>query len=298
MLDAREKLQQLVDRHCRTGTRETPVPGLTLHRAEEPTSLVKTLYTPILCVIVQGRKQAVVGDRLYNYDASTYLVNTVSVPVVASIVDASPQTPYLSVALNLDPARITELLLEAPDQPLVDDSRPGIGVAVLDEGLIDAMTRLVQLIDRPLEAAVLGPLVEKEIYYRLLQGGQGPLLRQVATAGTRLSQIKRAADWLRNNYAEPLRVEELAEQVGMSPTSFHRHFKAVTGTSPLQYRTQVRLQEARRMIVFEGRTAGSIAFEVGYDSPSQFSREYHRTFGLPPAADGARLRRWETQASA
>ena len=286
-----DAIRDLIDRHCRVTGQVTPVAGLRLYRAEAPSPQVSTLYRPTLCLVAQGRKQVVLGDSLYEFDPSKYLIVTVDLPVTGCVVEASQPRPYLGLSLDLDPGRVAELLLDnAPPSP---DSQGAIAVTSLGPDLLDPMTRLLRLLDHPDDVPVLAPLIEREIHYRLLQGGQGALLRQAATAGSHLSRIGQAADWIRLHYAEPASIEALAEQAGMSVTSFHRHFKAITTMTPFQYRTRIRLQEARRLMIVDGQTAGAIGFDVGYESQSQFSREYRRMFGAPPAADAARLRRAE-----
>ena len=287
-----------IARHGRPGRQATAIDGLTLYCAHHANRPVNTMYRPTLCIVAQGRKQVVLGDKIFAYDASKYLVVTVDLPVSGCIVEASPVTPYLGASFDLDPARLADLLLSLPPASSSRQHRSAaMAVSALGDELLDPLARLLAMLDRPDDIAVMAPLIEREIYYRLLQGEQGALLRQVATAGSHLSQIARAIDWIREHYAEPTSVEDLAAQAGMSLTSFHRHFKAITTMSPLQYRTQFRLQEARRLMLVDEQKAGTVAFNVGYDNPSQFSREYRRMFGLPPAADAVRLRRAEATAS-
>ncbi len=287
-----------IARHCRPGRQATTIAGLTLFHTREPNRPVNTIYRPTLCIVAQGRKQVMLGERIFEYDASKYLVVTVDLPVSGCIVEASPEKPYLGLSFDLNRARLADLLLSLPpaSSPQAHSSA-GMAVSALQGELLDPLARLLRLLDHPEDIAIMAPLVEREICYRLLQGEQGRLLRQVATAASHLSQIARAIDWIRENYAEQTSIEELAAQAGMSVTSFHRHFKAITTMSPLQYRTQFRLQEARRLLLIDEQRAGVIAFNVGYDNPSQFSREYRRMFGLPPAADAARLRRAEARSA-
>ncbi len=288
---AMNEIGDAISRHGQPGRHPTAIPGLILYQARELNRPVNTIYRPTLCVIAQGRKRVVLGERVVEYDASKYLIVTVDLPVSGCVVEASPGSPYLGLSLDLNPAGIADLLLSAPPAPAhMGRSSAALAVSALDSDLIDALARMMRLLDRLNDIATLAPLIEREIYYRLLQGGQGGLLRQIATAGSHLSRVARAIDWIRENYAEPASIEELAQHAGMSVTSFHRHFKAITMMSPLQYRTQFRLQEARRRLLTREQKAGLVAFGVGYDNPSQFSREYRRMFGLPPAADAARLR--------
>jgi AraC-like DNA-binding protein len=293
MLQSIETLRRHIDRHCTTGRVDTVVPGLSLTRADAPTLPVNCVYQPTLCLIVQGSKQVVLGDRIFAYDARNYLVATVDLPVTGGVTQATPEHPYLALSLTLDSARIAALLLDAP--AMLGDTGPAAGLAVstVTDTLLDPVARLVGLLDQPDDVPVLAPLIEQEILYRLLQGDQGAILRQVARADSYLSHVRRAIAWIRAHYAEPFSIGDLAAETGMSASSFHRHFKAVTMMSPLQYRTRIRLQEARRILLADGQDAAGVGFVVGYDSPSQFSREYRRMFGVPPARDAARLRRTE-----
>lgn len=285
-----DEIRSRIDRHCAGNRHETELGGLTLFRTEDARPPVNTIYRPSLCLVAQGRKQVILGDRIFEYDASKYLVVTVDLPVRGCIVEGSPEHPYLGLMLQLDPVRIASLLIDLPADPSPVTRPAAIGMGSLDDKLLEPVARLLRLLDCPEDVHVMRPLIEREILFRLMQGGQGRLLRQVATAGSHLSQVGRAAEWIRTHYAEPMNVAALAEQVGMSVTSFHRCFKAITTMSPLRYRTQIRLQEARRLMVVDEQDAGTIGFHVGYDSPSQFSRDYRKMFGLPPGADATRLR--------
>jgi AraC-like DNA-binding protein len=283
-------LRDLIDRHCKGSQLDTTIAGLTLYRAEAPVERIHTKYWPALCVMAQGVKQVIVGERIYQYDPSNYLVVTVGLPVTARIAKASPKEPLLSLTIDLDPVRIGELMLETS----FDERRVGqpaaLAVSQIGEPLLDAVIRYVNLLDHPDDAAVLAPLVEREILYRLLRGEHSALLREVVTAGSHLAQIGKATEWIRAHYADRMSIDALASLAEMSVTSFHRHFKAITAMSPLHYRTQMRLQEARRLMLVDADNASTIALDVGYDSVSQFSRDYRKMFGLPPAADAARLR--------
>ena len=291
-------IRDLIAHHCAAKRHDTQVAGLTLFRATERGPQVNTMYRPTLCVVAQGKKQVVLGERLFEYDASNYMIVTVDVPVSGCIVEADEERPYLALSVDLDPLCVADLLLLTdPSAAAARDHRgAALAVSPLGDDLLDPVARLLRLLDQPGDIPVLAPLVQREIHYRLLQGEQGGLLRQAAVAGSHLSQIGRAADWIRAHYAEPVSVETLAAQAGMSVTSFHRHFKAITMMSPLQYRTQIRLQEARRLMLIDSQDAGKIGLDAGYESPSQFSRDYRRMFGMPPAADAGRLRRAENVA--
>lgn len=252
------------------------------------------MYRPSLCVVAGGRKEVVLGDEVFALDEGRFLLVTVEVPVTGCVVAATFDAPYLGLTFDLDPSRIAELLLGLPPGP-ADPAGPGRSAALatgrLDAPVLDPLRRLVALIDEPDAAPVLAPLIERELLFRLLTGEHGRLLRQVATADSRLTQIAAATAWIREHHAEPMRVEEPARASAMSVTSFHRHFKAVTRLTPLEYRARIRLQEARRLMLVQDLDAAAIALAVGYESPSQFSREYRRAFGASPAADAARIRR-------
>ncbi len=293
MQKSSSELRDLIDRHCMARRYDTALPGLTLFRAEEASPQVNTIYRPTLCIVAQGRKQVLLADRTFVYDASQYLIVTVDLPVTGCIVEATRDQPYLSLSLDLDPAKISDLLLELPSQLPQQIAPVALAVSSLGEDLLDTVVRLLRLLDHPADAPVLRPLIDREILFRLLQGEQGSLVRQVATAGSHVAQIGKVADWLRTHYAEAVSIDSLAAEAGMSVTSFHRHFKAITAMSPVQYRTRIRLQEARRLMLVDEQDAGAIGFGVGYESPSHFSRDYRRMFGMPPAADAARLRKPE-----
>jgi AraC-like DNA-binding protein len=287
-----DDLRYMVDGHC-TGTQllETPISGLKLYRADTPVSPTMTSYSPSLCVLAQGVKQVMVGGRIFQYDPLNYLVVTVGLPVTARIIEASPKHPLLALTIDLNPARIGEVMLDLPDDSAPSDHPAALAVSAISDELLDAVTRLVNILDHPDDIAVLAPLFEREILYRLLRGRHASLLRQVVTAGSHLSQIGRATEWIRTHYADRISIDALASLADMSVTSFHRHFKAITAMSPLQYRTQLRLQEARRLMLVDAEDASTIALGVGYESVSQFSRDYRKMFGMPPGADAARLRR-------
>ncbi|MFI5014108.1 MAG: AraC family transcriptional regulator N-terminal domain-containing protein [Hyphomicrobiales bacterium] len=285
-----EDLRDLVARHCGGGRSATAIPRLTLLRSEVTTVPMGTVYQPVLCVIAQGRKRLMLGGQVFEYDAAKYLIVSIDLPVTGGVCEASPEAPYLSLSLALDAATLADLLLAMAPGAAEAALRPGLAVTAVTGDLLDPILRLLRLLDRPADIAMLAPLAEREILYRLLLGEQGALLRQIALADSRLSRISRAIAWIRGNFAAPFRIEAVAEIAGMSPSSFHRHFKAVTTMSPLQYQKQIRLQEARRLLLARASDTAGIGFSVGYDSPSQFSREYSRFFGSPPARDLARLR--------
>ncbi len=285
------ELQAIIGRSSGDGSTPTAIPRVALFRCTAPTSPMPGLFEPALCVVVQGRKQAMLGPHTLIYDAAHYLIVSVDLPIVGNVIEASPEIPYLAFRLSLDAKMLAAMLLDMPPVPGDDGRAPaGLALSPLTSELIDPVLRLVRLLDRPSDIAMLAPLAEREILYRLLQGPQRDMLRQIALADSRLSQINRAIGWIKRHYADPFRIETVAEAARMSPSSFHHHFKAVTSMSPLQYQKQIRLQEARRLILAQHSDAASAGFAVGYDSPSQFSREYRRLFGEPPVRDAARLR--------
>jgi AraC-like DNA-binding protein len=269
------------------GAYETAVPALKLSRFSSPSDLAALVYEPCLCMVAQGAKEVVLADATYRLDPAQSLLVSVDLPVAARVVEATRSRPYLAVRLGLDPAVVGELLADGVNTPLHGPSARAIAVTPSERRLLDAVSRLVALLDSPQDVGPLAPLVLREITYRLLTGPQGMRLRQIAAAGAPAQRIARAIRWLKDNFTDTLRVESLAKRVGMSVSAFHLHFKGVTALSPLQYQKRLRLQEARRLMLGEGLEAAEAAFHVGYESPSQFSREYRRTFGAPPRQDVA-----------
>lgn len=287
-----EDFQQLMERNSGIdGVLSTAIPRLILIRSSSPTEPLHTLHAPAVCFIAQGSKQVMLGDTVQTYDPNRYLTVSVDLPIIGQVIDASPERPYLCLRLDLDAAMLSALLLEAGPAP-TDGGLPGAGLFLSDTTpeLLDAIIRLLRLLDRPDEIAVLAPLAEREILYRLLMGGQGHRLRQIARAESKLTQVNRAIELIKRDFRKLLRIEDLAARANMSLSSFHQHFKVVTAMSPLQYQKQLRLQEARRLILGQAIDAATAGHHVGYDSPSQFSREYARLFGQPPLRDIARLK--------
>jgi AraC-like DNA-binding protein len=289
-----DELRALITRHAKPGHADTPIRGLRVFASEMTTPRVHHVCEPTLAVVAQGAKRTVLGDRVFDYAAGQYFVVSVDLPIAGHVVRASAKQPFLSAGLTLNPSTIATLLLEtaAGDRAAVESA--GYGVSDASTDLLECMVRQLRLLDRPQDVAVLGPMIEREILWRLLHGEQGGMVRQIGLADSRLSQISRAIRWIRVHHAKALRIEELAGLAAMSPSSFHRHFRAVTAMSPLQYQKQIRLQEARARLLAESDDVASVGFSVGYDSPSQFSREYSRLFGAPPGRDVARLRTGST----
>jgi AraC-like DNA-binding protein len=288
----REELAECVTQAVREeGILDLPG-GLRLLCASSPTELGHGVSFPAFCMVAQGSKEVLLGDDLYRYDANNYLITAASLPIASRITEASEELPYLGVVLGLDPALVGSVMVEAGHPaPGEKAAVRAFDVSPLDAGLLDAVLRLVRLLDAPAaEARFLRPLVTREIVFRLLEGEQGGRLRQIAVLGGHAHRIARVLERLREEFARPLRIEDVAREAGMSVSGFHHHFKAVTAMSPLQFQKRMRLQEARRLMLGEDLDAGSAGHRVGYGDASQFSREYKRLFGAPPARDAERLR--------
>jgi AraC-like DNA-binding protein len=285
MNQAMNELRAIVMRAGDTWT-ATGIPRVEMVRAEACSNQV---YEPMLHLVLQGTKELSVGEQILSLAPATYFVVPVDVPAIGQVAAEKPGSPYLAMSLTLDPAVIATMLVDN-DGGGTDGSVSGFSVSTATPELIDACLRLMRLMDRPKEVAMLAPLIEREILFRVLQGPQGDMLRQIAREDSRLAQVRRAIDWIRANYTEPFRVEPLAAMTGMSVAAFYRHFKAVTAMTPIQYQKRLRLLKARRLLIFEPRDAAAIAFSVGYESASQFSREYSRMYGLPPVRDVARFK--------
>ena len=286
-----------IKQHAKTdGFTETPIKGLRLIRASQPSTATHTVYEPSLCLIAQGNKQAALGNEIYRYDPAHYLVAAVDVPVIGQVMDATPENPYLCFNLIFSPQDIQELLLAgskagAPGFPATKlTPKRGLFVSAAKPPLLDVALRLLRLLDTPGDIPLLSPLLLREIIYRLLQDDQGDTLAQVALADSHAQQISRVINILKHNYHRNLRIEDLAREACMSSSSLHTHFKTITNMTPLQYQKHLRLQEARRLLFAEQLDAATASHRVGYESPSQFSREYNRLFGLSPLRDIARLR--------
>jgi AraC-like DNA-binding protein len=268
-----------------------PLPGLHFNRSSSPSECLHSVSIPAFCVIAQGSKEVLLGSDRYQYDPMHYLLATVELPIASQILEASQAQPYLSLRLDLNPTLVGSVMVEAGyPSPQNRTNVKAIDVSPLDAPLLDAVVRLVRLLDAPSEAQVLMPLVTREIIYRLLVGAQGSRLRQIAVLGGYTHHIARAIDRLRKDFNQPLRIENIAREMGMSVSGFHHHFKSVTAMSPLQFQKQLRLQEARRLMLGENLDATGAAYRVGYDDASHFNREYKRLFGAPPMRDVERLR--------
>jgi len=292
--DPMAEMARLLERFTgRDGVHATEVGPLSLYRSSEPTEPAHVLYQPALCLIAQGSKRVLLGERCYQYDPAHFLLVSVDLPLVGQVLGATPHRPYLALRLDLDPQMIAAVLADSErqaDAPPPGRTPRGVAVSRLDPPLLDSVLRLLRLLCAPQDVPVLAPLTIREILYRLLTGEQGTRLRQIAAEDSRTERIARAIHWLKQNYARPFRIEDVARAAYMSPSALHHHFKAVTSLSPLQYQKQLRLQEARRLMLGEAVDAATAGFRVGYESASQFSREYRRQFGAPPRRDVIRLR--------
>ncbi|GAA5194255.1 AraC family transcriptional regulator [Rugosimonospora acidiphila] len=292
MLDTRplDEIRGRIATHARPDLR-TSIDGLLLARVETA-AREHSLTEPLLVVMAQGGKRLLLGDQVFEYRAGEFLVVTADLPVTGHFIGASRRAPALGVGLVLRPAVIAPLLMRTPvgQWSRGAAAQPAIATGEAGPELIDAMARMLRLLDHPSDAPVLAPLIEQEILWRMLTGPQGPMIRQIGLADSGLSHIGRAIGWIRDNYAEPMRVADLARLSGMSPSAFHRHFRAVTAMSPLQFQKHIRLQQARSLLTARPGDVARVGHLVGYDSPTQFNREYRRLFGTPPGRDAARLR--------
>lgn len=278
-------LARLIARHTpQPGVFGTPVPGVSLIRADTPGMPMPTVYEPSLCIIAQGAKTVSLGARMLHYDDVHCLVASVDLALIGQITAATPQSPYLCCKIDIDQTVLADMIVDQ-GSALPPGEPPPLAVHPVGPDLFDAASRLLRLLDRPNSIPALAPLVQREILYHLLIGPQGPMLRHAASGDSHLGQVSRAIGWIRRHAHERLRICDVANTARMSVSSLHHHFKRITGLTPLQFQKQLRLQEARQMMIAEGVGAGSAGFAVGYDSPSQFSREYRRLFGAPPRAD-------------
>ena len=286
--------EELIERIARAvledGTVE-PLEGLQLRRASSTTEIGHSVSFPALCVVAQGSKEIQLGEDRYRYDPAHYLITTAELPIASQITDASKERPYLRFLLELDPTLVGSVMVEA-GHPVAQSHAAvkAIDVSPVDAELLDAVVRCVRLLDSPTDARFLAPLIKREIVYRLLMGEQGGRLRHIAVLGGHRHRMANAIDRLRKDFDRPLRIEDLARELGMSVSGLHHHFKVVTAMSPLQFQKELRLQEARRLMLGEDLNAATAGHRVGYGDASHFTREYKRLFGAPPARDVERLR--------
>ncbi|PWW06190.1 AraC family transcriptional regulator [Paenibacillus cellulosilyticus] len=281
------ELSSLIEKFAaQDGVHSTMISSLELIRSSTTTLPVLRVHEPALCIVTQGSKVVMLEQERYSYGPSDYLVVSVDLPISAQITEASPEDPYLCIRLKLESLQIFDILKELSSESIKKRGmRRGIFVSETDEYIIDAVTRLVRLLEKPEDVPIIGPLIIREIYYRVLKGEQGEYLKQIVLDGSNVQRIVRVINQIKNNYAAPLPMEELAHSVHMSPASLFRHFKEVAAMSPLQYQKKIRLLEARRLLLSEAIDASEAGYRVGYESPSQFSREYRRMFGMPPVSD-------------
>uniref|UniRef100_UPI0010A85FB1 AraC family transcriptional regulator n=1 Tax=Geomonas edaphica TaxID=2570226 RepID=UPI0010A85FB1 len=287
-----ESLNDAIARWTEYGEQHTTaIPGLSLFRRQEPSEPVSGIYEPSVCVVTQGAKVVQFGEESLVYDAEHYLITAVHIPTLVRVTEASPEKPYLGLRLKLDLREVSQLMLDSNlPKPRAQQTSRGMATGEVTPQLIGAFERLLALLDDPMDIPIMTPVIQREIVYRLLTGDQGERLRQIASTGSQSSQIARAIDWLKGNFSSPLRIEDLASKVNMSTSTFHHHFRTLTAMSPLQYQKMLRLNEARRLMLAERIDATTAAFNVGYESASQFSREYGRVFGAPPLRDINRMR--------
>jgi AraC-like DNA-binding protein len=269
----------------------TAISGLALFQRDKPTQPESRMYEPRICLIAQGAKRVLLGDDTYVYGERHFLITSVNLPTVVQITKASREKPCLGLILKLDQREISQLIVDSNlPFPRPQQSSRGMATGEVTLPLLTAFQRLIDLLAEPKDIPILAPIIQREIFYRLLVGDQGARLRQMASSGSQSQQIARAIDWLKDNFTQPLRIDDLATQVNMSTSTFHHHFRTLTAMSPLQYQKWLRLNEARRLMLIENQDAATVAFQVGYESPSQFSREYGRLFGAPPLRDITSLR--------
>lgn len=289
---ATQKLAKLIDRWTGNANQyDTPISGLRFSRWTTPTPPTSYTHNPSICLIAQGRKRVLLAEESFIYDANHFLISSVDLPIIANIIEASEEQPYLGLIMELDLTEISQLIV---DSELAftqsKEAQKGIAVGELSESLLDAFVRLAELLDEGQNIKILAPIIKREIFYRLLMSEQGTRLHQIVTAGSHSHQIAKAIDWLKNNFVKPLSVGDLASYTGMSKSSFYTHFRSMTSMTPLQFQKKLRLNEARRLMLTENLDAMAATFKVGYESPSQFSREYSRLFGAPPSKDIKSLR--------
>ncbi|WP_026567349.1 AraC family transcriptional regulator [Bacillus sp. UNC41MFS5] len=293
----RVELTKIIERYTgRDGTQMTAIPSLFFSRYSNDGGPYYGVYKPSLCIVVQGMKEVLLSQERFQYGPADYLVASVNLPTTAQITEASSEVPYLALKLEFTPSEILEVLREFQmGVEKKENAKRGMYVSKIESSLLDAVTRLARLLDTPKDIKVLAPLITKEIIYRVLQGEHGSMLKQIAIEGSSTHQISDVIEHIMNNYEKSFKIEELAEIANMSVSSLHRHFKEITAMSPIQFQKQLRLQEARSLLLSESADAADVAFRMGYESPSQFSREYSRMFGLPPKEDIKRLREQNDQ---
>ncbi len=294
-MDHLADLRACIARLAATGNGPVCIEGMTVLSTERPTEPLGSISEPVFALVAQGAKRVALGEHVFDFGAGQYLTVTVDLPVTSQITQATRSEPYLVFGLPLEPALITALLLEAGPALSRPRSGPAIAVSDADDDLVDAVVRLIRLVDTPRDFAVLAPGVRREIHWRLLNGPQASLVREIGLAQSPLAVVTHAIEWLNARFDEVIRIEDLAKDIGVSVSSLNRHFRATTAMSPLQYQKQLRLQRARIELMTSPHDVAAVGHSVGYDSPSQFSREYRRMFGIPPGQDALR---WQNAAVA
>ncbi|MGW9018539.1 AraC family transcriptional regulator N-terminal domain-containing protein [Priestia megaterium] len=283
------ELAKIINRFTnQNGIHTTAIPSLVFARRSNVDTPIYGVHNPSLCIVAQGMKQILLAEEHFKYGPTDYLLTSVNLPVTAQVIEASSGVPYLSLKLEFTPSQILEVVSKTKVPK--ENAKRAMYVNQIDSSMLDAVTRLVRLLDNPKDIPILAPLFTKEILYRVLQGPYGNTLKEMVIEGSYIYRIKDVITHIMNNYNQPFRIEELAEMANMGVSSLHRHFKEVTAMSPIQFQKQIRLQEARHLLLSESTDAADVAFRVGYESPSQFSREYSRMFGFPPREDIKRLR--------
>jgi len=268
----------------------TPIQGLTFNNWKNPTEPTSYTLAPSICLIAQGKKKVILGEDSFHYDSETFIISSLDLPIVAQIIEASEKKPYLGITLNIDLEEISLLMVDKNLAFAQSKNSRGMGVGHMSASLLNAFERLLKLLDTPDDIPIMAPIIKKEIYYRLLISDQGARLRQIASIGNQGNQVAKAINWLKNNFEKPLQIKDLSESVAMSSSTFHHHFRLLTAMTPIQYQKRLRLNEARRLMLTENMDAANAAFQVGYESPSQFSREYSRFFGDSPIRDIKKLK--------
>jgi AraC-like DNA-binding protein len=289
---ALEFLRESIARWTNKGDQQpSMIPALSLFREDEPTEPMSAVYEPSICMVVQGAKRVLLGNETYVYNDHQYLITSVDLPTFFQVVEASKVRPLLGLKLTFEIQEVSGLLIDSNfPHYRAQKSAHGMATSEITLPLLTAFQRLIDLLDEEHDIPILAPIIQKEIIYLLLVGEQGARLRQIAAAGSQGQQVARAIVWLKNNFSQQLRIDDLASQAHMSTSSFHNHFRSLTALSPLQYQKHLRLHEARRLMLAERMDAANAAFQVGYESPSQFNREYNRMFGAPPLRDVTNLR--------
>ncbi len=287
-------------RYCNgAGVHPTALPELSVIRRDKTTEATPGMYSPAVCFVLQGEKDVWVGNKVYRYNRTNYLVSCLDIPAIAQVVVASSRQPFVCLKLELQASIVYEILQEtSPVELQKEQAEVGFYVEKVTAELAEAFARLLRTLENKDDLRVLAPSIMREIHYRLMSSRFGTKVRQLGVVGSKTQRIGKVVEHLRKVYASPLRVTDLARMANMSPSSFHLHFRQVTSMSPLQYQKHIRLQEARRLLSVETTDAASVAYEVGYESPSQFSREYRRLFGQPPMRDLDRLREAAGQGAA